>query len=205
MWVIGLITGGAVLAALLLIVPVDMTFFAERDAAFRMGGTVSILFGLIRKTWKSGKHHRWEEGRRTAKREGFTRRSGRFLRAVFDTRESVGKFLVRARDILQTVEMRGLYARVRIGLGDPGDTGMFFAALVPLTEFVRLSSADIRIEPDFEKATLEGQCRVGVRAVPIRFVRPLVPLLFSRTAWSLVQAAISARWTRMICSGGVKI
>jgi hypothetical protein len=186
-WLIVIIAGIAALAVLLFFVPVDVTFFVEKDATFRLGGTVSVLFGLIRRTWEIGERRRLEEDGSTAKRKRF-RRIGRSLRTVLTTRESAVKLLVCAKDMLQTVEVRELSARLRIGLGDPGDTGMLFAVLVPMTELVGLSCVDFRAEPDFEQEVIEGRCRAGLRAVPARFFRPLLPLLFSRTGRSLVQA-----------------
>jgi hypothetical protein len=185
-WIIGLVAGIALLAVLLLIVPVDVTFFVERKNALRLGGTASLLFGLIRRTWKTGRYRRQKADGPPAKRER-PQKTGRFLPAAFGTPESAGKLLVCARDILRTLEVRELHARARIGLGDPGNTGMLFAALVPMSVFLRSLPVDVRVEPDFEKEAFEGCCRAGIRAVPIRLLRPLVSFLFSRAGWPLVR------------------
>jgi hypothetical protein len=192
-WVVGLVVGLIVLFVLLLAMPIDVVFYVERDARFRLGATVRLMFGLIKKDLGSKKRRRREEDDQKAKLKKH-RVGVRPLIAALTTRGFAQKLLKLMRDVLRIVKVRELKARVRIGLGDPAETGILFAVVAPTMIFVRsFSSADVLVEPDFEDEKLEGYCQGDIRAVPIKFVRPLVPFVFSRTTWHAVRAMIKAR------------
>jgi len=193
-WVIGLVLGLIALFVLLLAIPVDVVFYVERDAKFRLGATVRLLFGLVKKDIGS-KKRRPEEGE--ALRKERPKGSIRPLVAALMTRGFPQKLLRLMRDSLRAVRVRELKARVRIGLGDPAETGILFAVLAPTVLFVRsVSSADVEVEPDFEEEKLEGYCRGDIRAIPIRFLRLLIPFFCSRTTLRAFRAMYRARRKR---------
>lgn len=193
MWVVGLVVGLLLVLVVLLTAPVDVVFYVERDAKFRLGATVRLMFGLIKKDLGSKKRRR-REGDEQKARVKRRRGSIRPLVAALTTRGFAQKLLKLTRDVLRIVKIRELKARVRIGLGDPAETGILFAVLAPTMVFVRsFSSADVEVEADFWEEKLEGYCQGDIRAVPIRFVGILVPFIFSRTTWRAMRAMMRAR------------
>ena len=59
---------------------------------------------------------------------------------------------------------------MRLGLGDPADTGRLWAVVGPVNAIARSRGADIRIEPDFLEPVLEIQADGHVAIVPLRIL-----------------------------------
>jgi hypothetical protein len=59
---------------------------------------------------------------------------------------------------------------VRLGLGDPADTGRLWAVVGPLCAVAQLRNAELRIEPEFVDPVLEFHADGRVRLVPLRFL-----------------------------------
>lgn len=193
MWVIALVAGIFLLFVLLLVVPVDLAFSIERDGSFRLRMRVGWMFGLIGKNIGGRKAKRREEGMEKEKPKK-RRRSVRALLAALSTEGFPQKLFSFVRDILRLSKIRQLRVNFRIGLGDPAETGMLFAVLAPAMVVVRsFSAADVQLEPDFEQERLQGYCRGDIRAVPIKFVRPLIPFVFSTATMRAVKAMVMAR------------
>lgn len=193
MWVIALVAGIFLLFVLLLAVPVDLAFSVERDGNFRLRMRVGWMFGLIGKDIGGRKKKRREEGvekEKPKKRRG----SVKALLAALTTEGFPQKLFSFVRDILRLSKIRQLRMNFRIGLGDPAETGMLFAVLAPAMVVIRsFSSADIQLEPDFEQERLQGYCKGDIRAVPIKFVRPLIPFVFSTATMRAMKAMVTAR------------
>lgn len=87
-------------------------------------------------------------------------------------------------DVWHAIHKKNVELLVRIGLGDPADTGQLWALLGPLS--ATLSRArDIRfaVEPDFLDATLDVDSSGTVRIVPLELVFITSGLLFSPPIW----------------------
>jgi hypothetical protein len=66
---------------------------------------------------------------------------------------------------------RDLYLRLRVGLGDPADTGRLWGFLGPLDGIAaNLRHAEVRIEPEFVDSALELESHGEFRLVPLQFV-----------------------------------
>ncbi len=60
---------------------------------------------------------------------------------------------------------------MRLGLGDPADTGRLWAFLGPLNAAAQnLRNAEVRIEPEFVDPTFEFEINGRVRLVPLQFL-----------------------------------
>jgi hypothetical protein len=75
------------------------------------------------------------------------------------------------RDMLRATHARSLFLRLRIGLGDPADTGRLWAIVGPIAGMARnLRSATVRIEPEFMDPVFEIESHGQFRLVPIQFI-----------------------------------
>lgn len=91
------------------------------------------------------------------------------------------------RDMLTATHARNLFLRLRIGLGDPADTGCLWAIIGPIAGMVQnLRSAEVRIEPEFMDPLFEVETHGQFRLVPIQFIALTTGFLLSPTmlrAW----------------------
>lgn len=172
-----LLVGVAVLLGLaaLLAVPVDLAFDLEGIDPFRGGVGVRWLLGLVRfripvpGAGAPPRERPAEPEVAPAKR----RRRGRgrgvlaaLRQAAF--RRRVGRLVV---DLLGATHPRGLSLRVRLGLGDPADTGRLWALLGPVGAVAGgLRGAEVRIEPEFLDPVLEFEARGRLRLLPLQIL-----------------------------------
>lgn len=76
-----------------------------------------------------------------------------------------------ARDMLRATHAQDLLLRLRIGLGDPADTGRLWAIVGPVAGMAQnLRVARLRIEPEFMDPVFEVESHGRFRLVPIQFI-----------------------------------
>lgn len=186
MWVIATLLGIFLFLILLLSIPFDLAFYVEKEEAFRSRVRVKWLFGLIGKNIGGGEKKPKPKKKR--------RRSLRALLEMWKARDFLPKLLRFIRDAFRLLNIRKLKIHLRIGLDDPADTGMFFAAAGPTMVFLnRLPSVDIQIEPDFERESFRGHLQGDLRIIPIKLIRPVVLLIFSVATLRAIKTMIRAR------------
>ena len=175
-WILVSLLGLAGLLVLLLSVPIDLAFSFEKKEGFRPRVRIGWLFGLIRKDLGSRKRRPKEP--KPKKRS--TRRGPQRFFAMLKTRGFPGSFLKLGRRLLSTVKVRELKIDLRLGLGDPAETGLLFGAMAPLLAYAgSVTFADIAVEPDFLEDTLQGYGKGAVRVYPITLVPPLIMFALS--------------------------
>jgi len=90
-------------------------------------------------------------------------------------------------DMLRATHARNLFLRLRIGLGDPADTGRLWAIIGPIAAMAQnFRSVAVRIEPEFIDPVFEIESHGRFRLVPIQFVALTVAFMLSPTmlrAW----------------------
>ena len=94
--------------------------------------------------------------------------------------------LVRAdlSDAWRAIGKRGLDLRLRIGLGDPADTGRLWALVGPLSGYLAASGqAVIAVEPDFVDSVFEARGSGALSVVPLRMLGLVTGLLLSPPVW----------------------
>ena len=102
-------------------------------------------------------------------------------------RRHVYKFI---RDILRATHARNLFLRLRVGLGDPADTGRLWAIVGPIAGMAQnLRSAAVRIEPEFMDPVFEVESHGQFRLVPIQFI--------ATTAAFILSPSILRAWWRL--------
>ena len=87
-------------------------------------------------------------------------------------------------DLWRTIHKKNVRLLVRLGLGDPADTGQLWAVLGPLSGMLaRLRDIRITVEPDFLDPTLEVDSSGTIRMIPLQVVILVFGLLFSPPIW----------------------
>lgn len=96
-------------------------------------------------------------------------------------RRRVFRFLA---DAWHAIHKQNVRLQVRLGLGDPADTGQLWAVLGPVSAMLA-GRRDVRIaiEPDFGDATLEVDSSGTVWLVPLQMVIIVLGLLLSPSVW----------------------
>lgn len=173
----------------LLAIPVEVAFALEREQSTRGAVTILWMFGLLRVRLDVPRATRGEragvKGREVGRRR--FRGGGRALAMLRQ-----GAFRRRAwrslRYLLRVLRPRDLSLRVRLGLGDPADTGRFWGVLGPVAALAQaLDGADVRLEPEFVEELLHFQVRGRVAASPLR-------LLVIASGLALSPATMGAYW-----------
>ena len=187
------LTLGLLLALLigLLAVPLSVAF-----SIHRIGETTGFvrfwwLFGLVRYQLcfprdAKPKTQGASPPKKKAKPAGKKGGAGRALTLIRQQgfRRRVVKFV---RDMLRATHGRDLFLRLRIGLGDPADTGCLWAVVGPVAGLAQtLQSIVVRIEPEFMDPVFEVESHGQFRLVPIQFFALSAAFLLSPTmlgAW----------------------
>lgn len=200
MAVAGLLT----LVLLLLAVPFDVAF--KLQGMRRLSGQVTItwLYGLLRfripvndtNTPRTPRPARpAASSRRTLRRKRPRSDSGKgrnFLAALREA-EFRRQIYRLARDIYRAVNLHELRFRMRLGLGDPADTGRLWAFVGPLNVAAQnLRNARIVIEPEFMEAVFEFDTQGRFRIVPLQLLALAVAFASSvpsRRAWRTLRGA----------------
>ena len=88
------------------------------------------------------------------------------------------------RGLWRAIEKHDFRLRLRIGLGDPADTGQLWAFVGPLAGLLAgCRQAAVEIEPEFVDAVFELDSSGEIRVVPLRLVGLVLGLLLSPAAW----------------------
>ena len=180
--VVGVLLGVLVLLAL----PVEAAFRLEGIEAFAGRITIRWLFGLVRfripvpgvrerpakpvaERKAAGKPPRHEARRRPARVIAVLRQTA-FRRRVYRL----------VQDLVRAVHVSQLRLRMRLGLGDPADTGRLWAVMGPLNAAAqRLRGAEVQIEPEFVDPVLEFRAQGRVLVVPLQILALAVSFALS--------------------------
>jgi len=193
------LTLGLLLALLvaLLAVPLTVVFSIRRIEETRGLVRFRWLFGLVRfqlripqaATARPGPEPAPGKTAKSARQRKHKGSAGRLLLLIKQPafRRRVYRFI---RDMLRATHARNLFLRLRIGLGDPADTGRLWAIVGPIAGMARnLRSAAVRIEPEFMDPVFEVESHGQFRLLPIQFIALTAAFMLSPTmlrAWRLL-------------------
>jgi hypothetical protein len=198
LWVIIVLLSLIAVLTLILSVPVELAFAAAVPGRPRARLKLLWLFGLVGREI-TGKE-KPEKKPAPEKPKPVKKKKRRFkdIFVLLRTRGLVKQFRIFIRDLFRCFQIRDLNADIRVGLGNPDDTGMLFAVIGPSVFW--LSSTfplSVNVQPAFEdEVTFEGHARGKVRLRPIRLLIPITRLLFSITVFRLLKNFIASRWKR---------
>jgi hypothetical protein len=87
-------------------------------------------------------------------------------------------------DLWRAVHKQHVMLRIRIGLGDPADTGQLWALVGPLSGMLAtIQDAMIEIEPEFIDSVFELDSSGKIRIVPLQLLYLTFGLLLSPVFW----------------------
>lgn len=190
-----MLTGAAVFVLLLialLAIPVTLRFRVSSHDALQNDVRLEWAFGLVRvriplqsKT-VDAKGEKHEQETRPSKRT--SRKRGNVFGAL--RQERFRRRMLRfVTDLWRAFHKRDLSLRLRVGLGDPADTGQLWAVLGPTAGLLAtIPGASIRIEPEFLDPTLELDTSGSVGFVPLRVLYLSIALLMSPPVWRGLKA-----------------
>ncbi len=161
------------LLVLLLALPIDLAFRVEGVATFNGQIAIRWMFGLVRfrvripgvnKSARAPKATkvRVKPGKQSGRPNVFALlRQAAFRRRVYRL----------AADLVRAAHLHRLHLRMRLGLGDPADTGRLWALVGPLNAVAQnLRNADVQIEAEYLDPVFEFQARGRLLLVPLQFL-----------------------------------
>lgn len=170
------------LLVLLHAVPIDVSFQFEGIEAFKGRITIRWLFGLVRfrillpaaakpPSEPDAAWARVKPGERGARDNMLAvLRQAAFRRRVYRL----------VKDLVRAAHLQQLRLRMRLGLGDPADTGCLWAFVGPLNALAQnLRNAEVQIEPEFMDPVFEFQAHGRVLLVPLQFLGLVIAFALS--------------------------
>ena len=144
-------------------------------------GLICLHFPLIH-----SKNPSPEDVELTQKIDGFRRSSHnkkKILTVIQQTtfRRRIVRFL---SDFWHAVYKRDLSLHMRIGLGDPAETGQLWAVIGPVSGVLsNIKEISFEIEPEFFETTFEIDSSGNIRFIPIRIIYLAMIMLLSPPIW----------------------
>lgn len=175
------------LIVILLAMPVTLTYQFSWKETPSANLRLNWAFGLVRADVspdlaKSGPD-KSEPTRKKGARRGKSTGRKNFMAAIRQApfRRRMLRFV---SDLWRTIHKKNVQLLVRLGMGDPADTGRLWAVLGPLSGMLaRLRDIRVTIEPDFLDATLEVDSSGTIRMIPLQIAIIVFGLLFSPPIW----------------------
>lgn len=158
----------------LLAIPISIEVEIERTDRTRTRWQLRGLFGLVRarsdRTGAAARERQApERPARPRHRRGAARR-GRAALAALRARGFLPRAARLARDLRRQVHLPRFFLRARFGFDDPADTGQLYGALVPSLLLASASGLDVRCQPSFDDAGVEGACGATLHVRPLSVI-----------------------------------
>jgi hypothetical protein len=174
----GVAIGAVVLALILLAVPLDVAWHAESARRLAWAVRVRWLFGLVRVERASGGKRtevRAEAEAGRASGASGRRRARRAPAGFLGDGALLRRTLRLLRSLRGGIRFRRLDAELRLGTGDPAETGRLLGILLPFVAYLRpRMPGNVLVVPDFQAPRLEANGGGEVRVVPLLLVGPVV-------------------------------
>jgi hypothetical protein len=171
----------------LLAIPVTLSYQVSWRRAFEGHVTLKWLFGLVRIELSSIESKTLAlEPEKIAQRKRKQAPSGKksspvaaFWRKSF--RQRVFRFI---RDLWHAIQKQNMKLRLRIGLGDPAETGQLWAIVGPVSGMLAtIQEASIEIEPEFIEPVFELDSSGRIRIIPLQMIYLTIGLILSPPIW----------------------
>ncbi len=176
------------LLLLLLAVPVTLTYRLGWQRQLRGEARLLWLFGLVRVQLAPPADRR--QGAEAQPGDDSTEAKPKRARRKFNPLPALRQKAFRqrilrfARDLWRALRKRDLYLRIRVGLGDPADTGLLWALCGPLSGLLAtVEQASVELEPEFVDAVFEFDSGGKLSVIPLQLLYLALGLLCSPTFW----------------------
>lgn len=167
----------------LLAIPVTLRLDLASGPVGKREVRVSWAFGLVNVQVAPGSSQRTELSSAKKARSG-KRRSGSGAARLLLRQSFRRRFYRYVCDLWHAVRKEGVYARLRIGLGDPADTGRLWSVLGPLSGVLACAAdATLLLEPEFADAAFDWEGRGRITAVPLHLLVVTALFLLSPAVW----------------------
>lgn len=196
MWVAITLAGLLLLLTLVLCVPLDATLRLDINGRpnfrFRLGWLFGLVNTEVRREKKKPKRVKAEDKPRPGK-SGF-----KTIIKVLRTKGLIKQFNHLLFRLVRCFKIRDLSADLRVGLGNPADTGLLFAIIGPPFFFLDVAFPHrVKVRPAFtDEAILEGYLNGSVRLLPVKLVIPLLGFTFSLPTLRVIKTLVWRKWKR---------
>lgn len=171
----------------LLAVPVSLSYRVSWQRAFHGSVRLHWLFGLVRVQLPAPRPDAASAEKKQRVRKKRNKASSRKKSSPVAAiryqpfRQRVIQFI---RAIWRAIDKQNLRLRIRIGLGDPADTGQLWAVVGPLSGLLaNAREASIEIEPEFVDPVFELDSSGRIRVIPLQLVYLTLGLMLSPSLW----------------------
>lgn len=172
----------------LLAIPVTLTFQVSWPYAFQSYIKLQWVFSLVSMRLPSFQSKASStEGEELAQRIEHVELSTRRKQNIFALirqklfRRRIIRFI---SDFWHAVHKRDISLRIRIGLGDPADTGQLWSIVGPVTGMLAsIKEASFEIEPEFFDTTFEVDGSGSIRFIPLQIIYLTIEMLLSPSVW----------------------
>lgn len=171
----------------LLAIPVTLSYQVSWQRAFQGSMKLHWLFGLvhIKVPFAASKTSAAETGKITQKQHKRkpTAKKSNPMAAVRQKsfRQRIFKFI---RDFWRAIDKHNVKLRIRIGLGDPADTGQLWAVVGPVSGLLAtVQGAAIEIEPEFIEPVFELESSGNIRVIPLQMIYLTIGVILSPAIW----------------------
>ncbi len=165
----------------LLAIPVALTFRVSWPEGHRNDFKLQWAFGLVCISIPASPAE--DDKQKTDRKERSSRQGRNFFAAVREKtfRRRIFRFV---SDLWRAVHKEEVSLRIRLGLGDPADTGQLWALIGPMAgAFATVREASIQIEPEFFETAFEIDSSGSIRLVPLQIIWLALALLLSPSIW----------------------
>jgi hypothetical protein len=177
------------LVVVLLAVPVTLTYQLSWRQTISADLRLIWAFGLVRADIspdqeKSKPDKPEDANTKSGRRAGAPGKKNTDVLAAIRHSSFRRRILRFVSDVWRAIHKKNVQLLVRIGLGDPADTGRLWGAFGPLSGMLaRVRDIRITIVPDFLDSTFEVDSSGTIRVIPLQFVILALGLLLSPSIW----------------------
>ncbi|MDH3449281.1 MAG: DUF2953 domain-containing protein [Gammaproteobacteria bacterium] len=173
---------------ILLAIPVTLTYRLNWQLKLQSEFGLQWLFGLVRvRLAPQRAAHSIPETRETVNPiEAKVKPAGKKYRPFTALRDKSfrRRMLQFVRDAWRALHKRDLRLRVRVGLGDPAETGQLWALFGPLSGLLAsIEDVSIELEPEFVDAVFELDSSGKISVIPLQLLYLGLGLLCSPSFW----------------------